>query len=283
MLSGVGGCSANTATALARFGVPTVLSVMVGADGQGDWVRRHLSEKGMDVSGVLTSEKLATSQTVILPVVGDDRRYIHAVGANAEYSAEHAAAHLGAKILVIGGFLSLPGLTTEGVTQLFKDARAAGTQTVLDVVIPHGTPDALAHIAPILPYVDCFTPNDDEAKVLTGQSDPEKQAKALLEWGCGSVVITCGAEGALYVDRQHSVRVLPLPVTFVDGSGAGDAFAGGLIYGMSQDWPVDKRLRFAAAVGASVTRGLGTTTTLFTLDEALEAIERVPLVDSAAA
>ncbi len=284
MLSSVGGCSVNTASALARFGVPTVLSVMVGADGQGDWVRRYLGEKGLDVSGIITSEKLATSQTVILPVIGDDRRYIHAIGANAEYSAKHALPYAGqVEVLVIGGFLSLPGLKTDEVADLFQKARAGGTQTILDVVIPAGTADAAEKVKPIMPFVDCFTPNNDEGRMLTGEDDPEKQAKILLSWGCRSVVVKCGADGAIYVDAERTVRVLPLPVTFVDGSGAGDAFVGGYVYGLVQDWPVEKRLRFAAAVGASVTRGLGTTTTLFTLDEALAALEDVPLVDSTVA
>ncbi len=284
MLSSVGGCSANTATALARFGVPTVLSVMVGADGQGDWVRRHLRENGLDVSGVITSSKLATSQTVILPVIGDDRRYIHAIGANAEYRASDALPYAGTvKVLVIGGFLSLPGLKTDEVAELFRKARAGGTQTILDVVIPAGTENVAEKIKPIMPFVDCFTPNDDEGRVTTGENDPEKQANTLLSWGCRSVVVKCGAHGAIYVDAERTVQVLPLPVDFIDGSGAGDAFVAGYVYGLVHDWPVEKRLRFAAAVGASVTRGLGTTTTLFTLDEALAALEDVPLVDSAVA
>jgi len=279
MLSGVGGCSANTAIALATLGVPTLLSAMVGADGQGDWVRRHLAEKGLDVSGVVTSKDLSTSQTVILPVIGDDRRYLHAVGANAEYSAAHAADVVnGAKVIAIGGFLSLPGLKTHDVAKLFAQARAAGTRTVLDVVIPLGSEDAADKLKPVMPNVDCFTPNDDEARTLTGEDDPEKQATTFLEWGVGSVVITCGTNGAIYVDNERTVRVLPLPVISVDGSGAGDAFTAGLIYGMVNDWPIERRLRFAAAVGASVTRSLGTTMSLFTRDAALRALEDVPLV-----
>ncbi|WP_158563978.1 carbohydrate kinase family protein [Jiangella anatolica] len=280
MLSGVGGCSANTAVALASFGVRTLLSVVVGADAAGDWVRAHLAAKGLDVSGVVTSDRLATSQTVILPVTGQDRRYLHAVGANAEYSAAHAAAvAAGARVLVIGGFLSLPGLTTPDVAALLAQARAAGTRTVLDVVIPHGTRDAAERLAPVLPHVDCFTPNDDEARLLTGETDPHRQAATLLDWGAASVVITRGPDGAVYADREQVVAVRPLPVAVVDGSGAGDAFTAGLVFGLVHDWPVERRLRFAAAAGASVTRALGTTTSLFSRDEAIAALDDVPLLE----
>jgi len=91
------------------------------------------------------------------------------------------------------------------------------------------------------------------------------------------VIITCGAEGALYVDADRTLRVLPLPIEFVDGSGAGDAFTAGIILGLLEDWPVEQRLRFAAAVGASVCRGLGCNTTVFTREEALAAVPDVPL------
>ena len=284
MLSGVGGCSANAAAVLARFGVPTVLSAMVGADGQGDWVRRSLAEQGIDVRGVETSPTLATSQTVILPVVGEDRRYIHSIGANAEYRAADALSYAGrVEVLVVSGFLSLPGLRTEEVADLFGRARAAGTRTILDVVIPSGTEHVTEKIRPVLPFVDCFTPNDDEGAACTGEVDPVRQATTLVGWGCRSVVITRGEHGAIYADPERIVQVLPLPVRFVDGSGAGDAFVAGYVYGLVQDWPVERRLRFAAAVGASVTRGLGTRSTLFSLDEALTALDDVALIDVAVA
>jgi len=126
-----------------------------------------------------------------------------------------------------------------------------------------------------MPHVDWFLPNDDEAAVITGRATPQQQAQTLLEWGCPHVVITCGSGGALYADHEQMLRIEPLPITFVDGSGAGDAFMAGVVLGILRQWPIEDTLRYAAALGASVCRGLGCHSTLFSDDEARALMERV--------
>ena len=54
-----------------------------------------------------------------------------------------------------------------------------GLKTVLDVVIGAGAAAPLDQIAPVLPYTDAFLPNDDEARFLTGRTDPTDQAEVL--------------------------------------------------------------------------------------------------------
>jgi sugar/nucleoside kinase (ribokinase family) len=273
-----GGCAVNTAVILARLGIRTGLVGKVGDDEYGAWLRRSLARKRVLVDGVSTAQRSATSQTVILPVDGEDRRYIHVPGANAELGVADIAAVLpGARVLAIGGYLALPGLDRDGVAELLAGARTRGTATLLDVVVPRGADDPVRALRPVLPYVDCFLPNQDEARLVTGHDNPADQAEALLAWGCASVVITCGADGAVYADPARVIRVRPFPVEAVDGSGAGDAFTAGIIFGLIEGWPAEQRLRFAAALGGSVCRGLGCTATVFTRDEALAAAGRVQL------
>jgi sugar/nucleoside kinase (ribokinase family) len=273
-----GGCAVNTAVILARLGVRTGLVGKVGDDEYGHWLRRSLARKRVLVDGVSTGQRAATSQTVILPVDGEDRRYIHVPGANAELGvADIAPALSGVRVLAIGGYLALLGLDPEGVADLLAGARTRGTATLLDVVVPRGADDSVKALRPVLPHVDCFLPNQDEARLVTGHDNPADQARALLELGCASVVITCGAEGAVYADPARVIRVRPFPVEVVDGSGAGDAFTAGIILGLIEGWPAERRLRFAAALGGSACRGLGCTGTVFTRDEALAAADSVQL------
>jgi sugar/nucleoside kinase (ribokinase family) len=273
-----GGCAVNTAVILARLGVRTGLVGKVGDDEYGRWLRRSLARKRVLVDGVSTGQRSATSQTVILPVDGEDRRYIHVPGANAELGvADIAPALSGVRVLAIGGYLALLGLDPEGVADLLAGARTRGTATLLDVVVPRGADDPVKALRPVLPHVDCFLPNKDEARLVTGHDNPVDQARALLELGCASVVITCGAEGAVYADPARVIRVRPFPVEVVDGSGAGDAFTAGIILGLIEGWPAEQRLRFATALGGSVCRGLGCTGTVFTRDEALAAAGSVQL------
>jgi sugar/nucleoside kinase (ribokinase family) len=276
-----GGCAVNTAVILAGLGVRTGLVGKVGDDEYGGWLQRSLARRRILVDGVSTTRRCATSQTVILPVDGEDRRYIHVPGANAELTAADIAPALpGARVLAIGGYLALPGLDPGEAADLLAAARTRGTATLLDIVVPRGADDPAKALRPVLPYVDCFLPNQDEARQVTGVDDPADQARALLDWGCASVIITCGADGAVYADPARVLQVRPLPVEVVDGSGAGDAFTAGIILGLIEGWSAEQRLRFAAALGGSVCRGLGCTGTVFTRDEALAAAEGVQLEGS---
>ena len=72
-------------------------------------------------------------------------------------------------------------------------------------------------------------PNADEARMLSGERDPEQAAQALAT-RFGEIVVTLGAEGALWTDGRASVRAAAVPVeAVVDSTGAGDAFAAGLL------------------------------------------------------
>jgi sugar/nucleoside kinase (ribokinase family) len=277
LLQDAGGCAVNTASTLTRLGFNASIAARAGTDALGDWMIEKLKSKGVDVSWVTRTDSEPTSKTVILPLVGQDRRYIHAPGANATLTVDDIEPSLdGADALIVGGFLDLPGLSPQPLAALLSRARAAGITTLLDVVIPSGSSGLSAALREVLPQVDCFLPNSGEGEAITGDSVPLAQAETFLEWGAQSVVITCGASGALYVDSDVRLFTPPFPVDFVDGSGSGDAFAAGYLAGLVNGWDVDRRMRFAAAIGASATRGLGCTTTLFSWDEALDAIERRP-------
>ena len=279
-LNDPGGCAANTAITLAQLGVRSAIAATVGDDDSGRQLRSILDDRGVDTSGVTRSALHTTARTVILTIQGEDRRYIHEVGANGDLTVVAIEAALGdARVLVIGGYFALPGLDLFELSALLRRARERGIITILDIVVPRAGIDAVAALRELLPSVDIFLPNLDEAATLTGEQDPRDQAVELLSWGCAAVIVTCGQDGAIYADRAAVLRVDPLEVETVDPSGAGDAFTGGLIVGLLEGWPTELSLRFAAAVGASACRGLGCTTSLFTREEALAVSSKVTLVE----
>ena len=264
-----GGCAANTATCLRKLGVEAGVVGKVGRDAGGDFVERDLKAKRVDTAGLRRSELLGTSETVILPVSGEDRRYLHTFGANADFRVEDISREqvAGAKVFYVGGYLILPGFDPGAFRALLAFARGQGIKTVLDVVVTEGG-RGWDMLAAVLPEVDFFTPNDHEALMLTGERVPRSQAERLLGAGCGAAIITQGERGALLA-RPGQMQELPafaLPV--VDGSGAGDAFAAGLIAGLLRDWELGECLRLASAVGASACTKLGCTTGVFSWAEA---------------
>ena len=86
------------------------------------------------------------------------------------------------------------------------------------------------------------------------------------------VAVTLGADGA-YAASDGFAGFVPAPrVNAVDGTGAGDAFAAGLLYGELAGWPFERSVRFANAVGAVSTTALGAGEGLPSVDEALAAV-----------
>lgn len=275
-----GGCAANTATTLVKFGVPTTVIGKVGQDHFGDFIEANLRSKGLNTAGLSRSETMGTSKTVILPVIGQDRRYIHTFGANADFRVSDIQRELiaGASLFYMGGYLVLPALEAEGLGNLFQFARQQGVRTMLDVVVPTESGGTGLHLLEkVLSHVDVFTPNEEEARILTGESDPGRQAKRFRQAGCDTVIITMGERGALLMNAHETISMPAFPMEMVDGSGAGDAFAAGLILGMLEGWSMRKCLRFASSIGASACTALGCTLGVFTRVEAEAYLQAHPI------
>jgi sugar/nucleoside kinase (ribokinase family) len=270
MLLDTGGCAANVATDLARLGVRAAVAGTVGDDAFGWFVRKDLAAKGLaDVSGIRVSRAHPTGQTVILPVQGQDRRFIHSLGANTDFSVDDIDREMLslARVLYVGGYFILPGIDAQSLAGLLRLARESGVRTVLDVagVDPGG---GMERLAPALPFTDAFLPNDDEARLLTGESDPLRQAEAFLRAGADTVVITRGGKGCVVATGRRVLRAGAYAVDVVDASGSGDAFGAGFIAGMLEGWQLERSIAFASAVGASCCTRLGCTAGVFTRAQA---------------
>ncbi len=269
LLLNIGGGAANTAVDLARLGVRAAICARVGDDIFGRFATETLRNQGVDCSALKTDDKQATSQTLIVNVRGQDRRFIHTVGANQGFVAEDLDAILAhpPRVLHIGYFLILPNLDAESLAERFRRARAAGTLTLLDVATP-GPGDYVDRLRVVLPETDIFVPNTDEAELILGESDPVRQARAFHEMGARRVVITLGDRGVVSISAALKVRLGVYPITYLDGSGGGDAFNAGYIVGLLEGRSEIDCLKLASAVGASCVRAVGTTDGVFTRDEA---------------
>jgi sugar/nucleoside kinase (ribokinase family) len=226
---------------------------------------------------------------LIVNVAGQDRRFIHTFGANAEFRAADIplARVKQCKILYLGGYLVMPKICQEELIPVFAAARQAGAKTVLDVVVPGPLTlpsppggegrvrgEYLSQLERLLPHVDVFLPNDHEARLMTGETDPAKQAELFHRLGARMAVITRGGEGAVLVGDGIRLRSGVYSVPFVDGSGGGDAFDAGFIYGLLRQMSPEDCLRVASALGASCVRAIGTTPGVFTRSECEEFLRK---------
>lgn len=269
----IGGCASNVAANLACLGVRSAVVGRIGNDPAGEFVRDSLRRARVDTTLLHATSGHQTSSTLVVNVKGEDRRFIHTFGANAAFTGDEIPADLvgRARVLYLGGFFLLPALSGIRVARMFQAAREAGVITVLDVVIPDPR-NTWQELVQVLPQTDVFLPNFDEAVLLTGLDDPVAQGRRFRDAGAGTVIITCGGQGAILQTQRDCWRSGAFSVEFVDGTGSGDAFAAGYITGLLEQESARRCLEMGSALGASCVRRPGATTGVFNraeLDEFL--------------
>jgi sugar/nucleoside kinase (ribokinase family) len=115
--------------------------------------------------------------------------------------------------------------------------------------IEHFKPEGIEDICRLCEIVK---PNELETQVLTGvdpREDLDRAAAILTDWGIKTVIITLAELGALIVSDGGWHRLGAVTTTAVDSTGAGDTFAGGLMYGLANgmDWHEAGRLATAVS------------------------------------
>ncbi len=278
MPSKAGGCAANVAIDLAKQGFAVDACGCVGTDASAEVLFKSLEVAGVQYKEVRRLDTHATSKTVILLVEGEDRRYIHTFGANAAFNVGQIRRDWidGLKVFYLGGLFAMPGIDTNELAELLRYCRRQGVVTVVDVVVSQNYA-GMGPLLPLLPHIDFFLPNDDEAQRLTGIVDTEQQINTFLRHGVQTVVITCGADGAVAGRGRTRWQSEACRIDGVDPSGSGDAFAAGIITGIVRNCDYSETMRYAAALGASATTAVGTTDGVFRAAEVQAFLDKNPI------
>ncbi len=272
----IGGNGANTAIAVARLGVPARLAGRVGKDANGERVLAILRESGVDISFVDRGEE-PTSASVALVRADGARALLHCPGVSRSVfnppPALEGALSAGCGFLHIGNPFGVPGLRANG-PEMLKEAHRLGMRTSID-----GGWDSrgewLRALAPSLAETDVLFVNHDEARELTGHTEPPRQAEILREAGAKAVVIKLGAEGCAIFEKNRQFHSPGFKVTVRDTTGAGDCFAGGFLAGLARGMDFPEAARLANAVGARSVTAVGSITGLLSFEETLAWVRTV--------
>ena len=254
----LGGNGANAAYTIGRLGVPVRLVGMVGRDAFGEVVLAKLASAGVDTSGIRRSAA-PTATTVVLVNGRGDRRFLHRLGSSGEMYLEPDAFEReiqpGMSHYHLATPFTLPRMRAV-YPELLRRARARGLATSLDTQWD-SQGKWMSELAACLPLVDVLFANEDEARMLTGSTDPVKVAAALRNCGASTIVLKRGAEGCAVFSDREAFHVPAFPVTAVDTTGAGDCFAGAWLAATCRGLGPREAARVANAVGALVVQTLG--------------------------
>jgi sugar/nucleoside kinase (ribokinase family) len=149
----------------------------------------------------------------------------------------------------------LPNLRAHAAEALCR-ARAAGLTTSLDTNWdPAGR--WLKDLAPCLGHLDLMFLNEDEARMTTGFSEPERAAAVLLQQGLRVAVMKLGARGCAIYTSDREFLCPAFDVEAKDTTGAGDCFVAGFLSALWRDASLAEAGHFANAVAALSVQRVG--------------------------
>jgi sugar/nucleoside kinase (ribokinase family) len=252
----LGGAAGISALTLAGLGISSRVIACVGSDPMGSFVRDVLRVRGLSVDDVAVRSGESTAVSIAFESPARDRSFLIGLGCLAGFSEELIPDDaLRADAVMIGGYFLAPRLRTAPTEHLLRSAKRNGARTFFDTGWdPGGWPASTREeVCALLPLVDVFLPNLDEAVALTGTSEAEPAARALQSVSGGLVIVKLGAQGCIAVSSGGPAMRMSAPaIDVVDSIGGGDAFNAGFIAALLGGRDVMDALELAVRVGSEV-------------------------------
>ncbi|HZQ25438.1 MAG TPA: carbohydrate kinase family protein [Terriglobales bacterium] len=251
-----GGVTGNNLTQIARLGATAGWIGFIGNDDNGRIIQHEFEADGMDLSGIEVCPGELSTMTWI-PVDAQGERCIYMFpNVTAKITPKDIRSRFARHIQQAKHFhTEASQLPLPPVLEAIKVARESNVKVIFDLDVDPayfvraglGTEEGLKET---LRLTDVLKPCKAAAKELTGESDYERIARKLLDMGPKLVAITMGSEGCLIATAENITHVPSFLVKVVDTTGAGDAFMGGLSYGLLQGWDHGRVGVFANACAA---------------------------------
>jgi ribokinase len=243
---GPGGKGCNQAVAVARLGAKVNFISKIGKDSYGELALNTLTKNKINTESVIQDENLQTGVAGILVDKNSGKNAINViVGAPSTLKVDEVDKHINiiknSKI-----FLTQLEVPKDVTLHCLKTAKENGCLTILN-------PAPASEITKeFYDNIDYFTPNETEAEFYTGikianEKEAKQAADKLINLGIKKIIITLGEKIFL---KATSVKA-------IDTTGAGDAFNGGLAFGLSKEKPIKECLELANKVAGLSTTKLG--------------------------
>lgn len=262
---GFGGKGANQAVAARLCGAEVFMIARVGDDLFGPATIQNFAAQGIDTSRVLITPGVSSGVAPIFVDSSGQNRILVVKGANDRLLPADVDATL--ELLKRADFLILQlEIPLETVYYALRLARENGVRTILNPA--PGQPLDLREIC----YADYVIPNETEAEALSGLpvrniDEARACAQRLLSSGLPRLILTVGANGALYAAADGLRHIPAFPVEAVDTTGAGDAFIGSLAYFLASGYEELEAIARANLYAALSTLSAGTQRSFITMEQ----------------
>lgn len=253
---GFGGKGANQAVAARLCGADVSMVARVGSDLFGPATIANFESQGIDTTYVRALDGVASGVAPIFVEPNGQNRIIVVKGANDRLlpaDVDEAAPVLTKADCIILQF----EIPTETVYYTIRFARANGIRSILNPA--PGQPVNLEEVR----NVDYLIPNETEAEAITGRpvrnvDEAKACARYLVDAGVPRVIITLGANGAVFAKDGTCDQIPACRVATKDTTGAGDAFIGSFATFLAEGVPETEAISRACLYATLSTTRVGT-------------------------
>jgi sugar/nucleoside kinase (ribokinase family) len=236
-----GGSGANTIVAISQFGGKAFYTCKVADDEPGAYYLKDMQDAGVDTNPQAKAKETGITGKCLVFVTPDaDRTMNTFLGISSSLSESdlvaEAIAH--STYTYVEGYLVTGESSKQAAIKAREMAVAAGQKVALTLsdqnmakFFKQGLLDMIG------PGVDLLFANESEALELAGTEDLTA-ALAYLKTLSKTWAVTLGPKGSLIFDGEKTIEIQPYPVKAIDTVGAGDMYAGGVLYGITNglDW-----------------------------------------------
>jgi sugar/nucleoside kinase (ribokinase family) len=255
-----GGSAANTMVNIAQSGGKGIYCGKVAHDTYGEFYRRDMQQAGISFPVVPAPEAgLPTGTCVVLTTPDAERTMCTHLGVSTSLTKSDLAldqlAHC--KLSYVEGYLWDAPHPREACVETFEQSRRLGVRTSFtfsDAFLVNRFPDDFRRI--VRDYCDIVFCNADEAYRYC-ENDQLSQCVAEIGTQVGLAFVTNSADGCYVAENGVITHVPGFSTQAIDTVGAGDAFAGGVLYGLSQGWPAIKSARWGNYLASRVVAKVG--------------------------
>ena len=231
-----GGSAANTIHGIASLGAKAGYIGKVGNDSFGEFFSKDMKANGIEP--FMLKSTTDTGRAIALISPDSERTFATYLGAAIELTDSDLIADQfkDYKILHIEGYLVQNHALMLKAAEL---AKANNMKISIDMASFNVVEDNLEFLKDYVNnYVDIIFANEEESKAFTGK-EPEDSLNELAEQ-CEIAVVKIGSKGSLVKSKGKVYRIDPIKVNPVDTTGAGDLFASGFLYGLTNNFSLDK-------------------------------------------
>lgn len=256
-----GGSCANTVATVGRLGGAAIYAGQVGDDQMGR-LYASLMEKACGSHRLRFSKEAPTGKCLSIIAKRDaERTMLTDLGAAVRlpelgaYREELVRARIGH----FTGYTLLDGPMRDVALEAIRTVSDAGGLVSLDVADPF----VCRLVGPLLweileGYADIAFLNAEEARALADCDDPIAAASVVAERGrVRTVAVKLGSQGSFVLHEGERYRVPAYLVKALDTTGAGDAYAGGFLYGLAKGFPIDRCARLGSAAASLAVSQIG--------------------------